>query len=55
MLITKNKYRGFLLTEIIVAMGLLGLCNPDLRLPLCAISAENRDKLKKALKDYGLL
>ena len=37
------------------AMGLLGMCEPDLRLPMCAISAENLEKLKKALADYGLL
>lgn len=37
------------------AMGLLKLCEPDLRLPMCAMSAENTEKLKKALKDYGLL
>lgn len=37
------------------AMGLMGLCEPDLRLPLCEMSTENFDKLKKALKEYGLL
>ena len=37
------------------AMGLMGLCSGDLRLPLCAMSEENLGKLKKALKDYGLL
>ena len=37
------------------AMGLLGMCEPDLRLPLCAMSPENLEKLKKALKEYGLL
>ena len=37
------------------AMGLLGICEPDLRLPMCSMSAENLEKLKKALKDYGLL
>ncbi|MDP2923301.1 MAG: 4-hydroxy-tetrahydrodipicolinate synthase [Candidatus Omnitrophota bacterium] len=37
------------------AMGLMGLCEPDLRLPMCAMSEENLAKLKKALKDYGLL
>lgn len=37
------------------AMGLLGMCSPDLRLPLCNMADENLDKLKKALKDYGLL
>ncbi len=37
------------------AMGLLGMCQPDLRLPMCSMSAANLEKLKKALKDYGLL
>jgi len=37
------------------AMGLMGLCQPDLRLPLCAMSAQNLEKLKKALKDYALI
>jgi 4-hydroxy-tetrahydrodipicolinate synthase len=37
------------------AMGLLGMCDPDLRLPLCSMAPENLEKLKKALKEYGLL
>jgi 4-hydroxy-tetrahydrodipicolinate synthase len=37
------------------AMGLLGMCEAQLRLPMCAMSPENTEKLKKALKDYGLL
>lgn len=37
------------------AMGLLGMCEPDLRLPMCAMSPENEEKLRKALKEYGLL
>jgi len=37
------------------AMGLLGMCEPGLRLPMCAMLPENEEKLKKALKDYGLL
>lgn len=37
------------------AMGLLGMCEPDLRLPMCAMSEENLGKLKKELRDYGLL
>ncbi len=37
------------------AMGLLGLCNPDLRLPMCVMKNENLNLLKKALKGYGLL
>ncbi|MFH0917627.1 MAG: 4-hydroxy-tetrahydrodipicolinate synthase [Candidatus Omnitrophota bacterium] len=37
------------------AMGLLGMCDPGLRLPMCSMSDDNLGKLKKALKDYGLL
>lgn len=37
------------------AMGIMGMCEPDLRLPMCSMLAENEAKLKKALKDYGLL
>jgi len=37
------------------AMGLLGMCEPDLRLPMTAMLPENLEKLRKALKDYGLL
>jgi len=37
------------------AMGLLKMCEPELRLPLCPMSPENLEKLKIALKEYGLL
>lgn len=37
------------------AMGLLGMCEPDLRLPMCEMPPENLEKLKKALREYGLL
>jgi len=37
------------------AMGLMGLCEPMLRLPMCSISEGNLVKVKAALKDYGLL
>jgi 4-hydroxy-tetrahydrodipicolinate synthase len=37
------------------AMGLMGLCAPDLRLPMCAMSLENLEKLKKTLREYKLL
>ena len=37
------------------AMGLLGMCDPGLRLPMCSMSEDNLKKLKIALKDYGLL
>ncbi|MDO8662275.1 MAG: 4-hydroxy-tetrahydrodipicolinate synthase [Candidatus Omnitrophota bacterium] len=37
------------------AMGLLGMSEADLRLPMCSMLPENLEKLKKALKDYGVL
>lgn len=37
------------------AMGLLGMCEPGLRLPMSAMLPENLEKLKSALRDYGLL
>ena len=36
------------------AMGLLGMIEPGLRLPLCAMDAANFEKLKAALEAYGL-
>ena len=36
------------------AMRLLGRLNGDLRLPLCPMQPANEEKLKRALKDYGL-
>ena len=37
------------------ALGMMGKIQPELRLPLCPMSAENRDKLARAMKDYGLI
>ena len=37
------------------AMSLMGMIEPDLRLPLCSMSEANLEKLKEVLKDYGLL
>jgi 4-hydroxy-tetrahydrodipicolinate synthase len=37
------------------AMGLMGLCEPSLRLPMCEMMPENLAKLKTAMKEYGLL
>jgi 4-hydroxy-tetrahydrodipicolinate synthase len=37
------------------AMGLMGMCDPDLRLPMSSMSLENLDKLERALREYGLL
>ncbi len=37
------------------AMGLLGMCEPDLRLPMCSMLPDNLEKLKKALVEYGIV
>ncbi|MFC1804211.1 4-hydroxy-tetrahydrodipicolinate synthase [Candidatus Omnitrophota bacterium] len=37
------------------AMGLMGLCEGSLRLPMSSMLPENKEKLKAALRDYGLL
>lgn len=37
------------------ALALMGKIDPELRLPLCPMSPENRDKLTQVMKDYGLI
>jgi len=37
------------------AMALMKMCDPGLRLPMCEMSAENKEKLVKALKEYKLI
>jgi 4-hydroxy-tetrahydrodipicolinate synthase len=37
------------------ALGLMGKIDGEIRLPLCPMAAANLDRLKKALKDYGLI
>ncbi len=37
------------------ALAMMGQCSDEVRLPLCRISSDNAEKLKKALKGYGLL
>jgi len=37
------------------AMGLMKLCEPNLRLPLCALSKENLAKLTETMRNYRLL
>jgi 4-hydroxy-tetrahydrodipicolinate synthase len=37
------------------AMGMLGMCSADLRLPMCEMDETNKKKVAKALKDYGLI
>jgi len=36
------------------AMGILGVIDPELRLPLCAMEGANLEKLRAALEAYGL-
>lgn len=37
------------------AMGLMGLCSDEVRLPLCPMTDSNKDKLKHTLKEFGLI
>jgi 4-hydroxy-tetrahydrodipicolinate synthase len=37
------------------AMGLMGIIEPTLRLPMCEMLAENKEKVRQALKNYSLL
>lgn len=37
------------------ALGLMGKCSGELRLPLAPMQPANLERLKKALKDYGLI
>ncbi len=37
------------------ALGLMGRCSPELRLPLCPMSDINNEKLANAMKKYGLI
>jgi 4-hydroxy-tetrahydrodipicolinate synthase len=37
------------------AMGMLGMIDPQLRLPLCEMSEPNEERLRQALQAYGLL
>jgi 4-hydroxy-tetrahydrodipicolinate synthase len=37
------------------ALGMMGRIDPELRLPLCPMAQENRDKLIRVLKDAGLI
>ena len=37
------------------ALAMMGRADGDLRLPLCPMSSDNREKLARALKDYGLI
>jgi len=37
------------------ALGMMGKILPDIRLPLCPLLEENKEKLKKVLKEHRLI
>ena len=37
------------------ALGMMGKIDPELRLPLCAMGTDNREKLVRVMKDMGLV
>ena len=37
------------------ALSLMGKVSGEMRLPLCSLSEGNLNKLKKVMKDYGLI
>ncbi|MBW2029446.1 MAG: 4-hydroxy-tetrahydrodipicolinate synthase [Deltaproteobacteria bacterium] len=37
------------------SLGMMGMVREDMRLPMCPMSPQNRQKLEGALKDYGLI
>ncbi|WP_455243510.1 4-hydroxy-tetrahydrodipicolinate synthase, partial [Petrachloros mirabilis] len=37
------------------ALGMMGKIDPELRLPLCAMGKDNREKLVRIMKDMGLI
>ncbi|MCL2799038.1 MAG: 4-hydroxy-tetrahydrodipicolinate synthase [Endomicrobia bacterium] len=37
------------------AAAMLGMCGPELRLPMCEMDEANKTKLEKAMKDFGLI
>jgi 4-hydroxy-tetrahydrodipicolinate synthase len=37
------------------ALGMMGRCSAELRLPLCPMAADTREKLSRVLKDYKLI
>jgi 4-hydroxy-tetrahydrodipicolinate synthase len=37
------------------ALGMMGKIQPELRLPLSSMSSDNREKLERVMKDYGLI
>ncbi len=55
LLLTKAMFIETNPIPVKTAMGLMKLCAPDMRLPLCDMLPENREKLIRELKAYGLI
>jgi 4-hydroxy-tetrahydrodipicolinate synthase len=37
------------------AMAMMGICSDEMRLPMCSLSDEHKESLKKTLKSYNLI
>jgi 4-hydroxy-tetrahydrodipicolinate synthase len=37
------------------ALSLMGKIQEEIRLPMCPMSSDNKDKLKNIIKNYGLI
>jgi len=37
------------------AMALMKMCDPEIRLPMCEMLPENKEKLVRAMKEYRLI
>ena len=37
------------------AMAMMGICSDEMRLPMCSMTAEHQESLRKILKDYKLI
>lgn len=53
--LTKSMFCETNPVPVKTAMGILGLCDPEIRLPLCKMSDKNLERLRMAMKDYDLL
>ena len=37
------------------AMAMMGICSDEMRLPMCSLSDEHKESLRKTLKSYNLI
>ena len=37
------------------AMAMMGICSDEMRLPMCSMTADHQENLRKILKDYKLI